>query len=449
MNKETFFIKQKFYCLLAAICLTLPKGLLSQTISESDTLLQSGTLQNCIQYALFHQPLIQQSILDEEITERSVKSRLADWFPQINFNYNLQHNYQLPVSIIQGNTVQLGLKNTSSGQFSVTQTIFNRDVLLASSTANDLIEQSRQRTISNKISIVVNVSKAFYAVLLVLQQNQLLNDDIIRLNRSLEDAHNQYKAGVVDKTDYERASISLNNAKAEKRQAEESLKTSYSFLKEQMGYPADSRINLAYDSTKMETEAFIDTNQTINYENRIEYQLLQSQREILRANILYNDWGFLPSLHAFGNYNLNYQNDVFSKLYERMYPNSFIGLTLTFPIFEGGRRYQDIKIARLELTRSDYDISSFRNTANTQYIQALGSYKSNLNNYYILKQNLELARDVYNTIELQYRAGVKTYLDVITAETDLRTTQINYINALFQVLSSKLDVQRALGIIKY
>jgi len=52
-------------------------------------------------------------------------------------------------------------------------------------------------------------------------------------------------------------------------------------------------------------------------------------------------------------------------------------------------------------------------------------------------------------IELQYRSGVKAYLELITAETDLRNAQSNYSDALYQVLSSKIDVQKALGIVQY
>jgi len=58
-----------------------------------------------------------------------------------------------------------------------------------------------------------------------------------------------------------------------------------------------------------------------------------------------------------------------------------------------------------------------------------------------------LAQEVYDVINLQYKSGVKTYLDVTIAETDLRTTRINYFNALYQVLASKIDVERALGTI--
>ena len=83
----------------------------------------------------------------------------------------------------------------------------------------------------------------------------------------------------------------------------------------------------------------------------------------------------------------------------------------------------------------------------TEYARAMASYKSNLNTYYVLKDNLELARDVYETVQLQYKAGTKSYLEVITAETDLRAAQINHTNALYQLLSSKIDVQKALGIL--
>ena len=79
----------------------------------------------------------------------------------------------------------------------------------------------------------------------------------------------------------------------------------------------------------------------------------------------------------------------------------------------------------------------------------MSSYKSNLYNFFNLKENLSLASDVYNIIQLQYRSGVKAFLDVIIAESDLNTAQINYYNALYQVLSSKIDVARALGTISY
>jgi outer membrane protein TolC len=101
------------------------------------------------------------------------------------------------------------------------------------------------------------------------------------------------------------------------------------------------------------------------------------------------------------------------------------------------------------VSQVDNSISSIRNNINTQYERALANYKSNLYNYNSLKENLSLANEVYDVIRLQYRAGIKTYLEVINAETDLRTAQINYYNALYQLLSSKIDVSQSLGNITY
>src|SRR5690606_6816074 len=99
--------------------------------------------------------------------------------------------------------------------------------------------------------------------------------------------------------------------------------------------------------------------------------------------------------------------------------------------------------------RLQYNFQSLRDSIQSEYTQALAAYRSVLNDYNVQRENLDLANDVYNTINLQYKAGVKTYLEVIVAESDLRAAQVNYLNALYEVLSSKRDVQKALGILTY
>jgi len=424
----------------------------AQTRGASDTLPGPATLQNCVRYALSHQPSVEKSLMDEEIAERTIKAKLSDWFPQLNFNYSIEHFPKVPTSVgVAGGLTEIanGLPYVSVGQLSLSQTIFNRDVLLASSSAGDVRRRAAEQTIGDKIEVTADVSKAFYSVLVTQEEIQLLDEDIVRLERSLKDAYDQYKGGVADKTDYKRATILLNNANAEKKQAEEFLKARYAFLKEQMGYPSNAELKLAYNSGQMEREALLDTTQTVHYENRIEYESLQTQKRLQADNLDYYEWSFLPSVSLFGGYDYNYYSSAYSQLYKTNYPSSFVGLQLSFPIFEGGKRYQEIKQAQLELDRFDYDFIALKNSVNTEYMNALANYKSDLNNYHVLKENLELAKDVYETIQLQYKAGTKTYLEVISAETDLRAAQVNHTNALYQLLSSKLDVQKALGTLQY
>ena len=103
----------------------------------------------------------------------------------------------------------------------------------------------------------------------------------------------------------------------------------------------------------------------------------------------------------------------------------------------------------MQSKRVDWDIVLLKSRVNSQFDQSIAIYKGNLSNYQALKENVILADDVYKTLDLQYKSGIRTYLDVIIAESDLRTAQLNFYNALFQLLQSKLDVQKALGTIQY
>lgn len=414
-----------------------------------DSLLTEVTLNAAIEYAIRRQPIIQQSLIDEQILETTIRNKLADWYPQINFNYSLQHNFIVQTAVIGGNNVKLGANNTSAGQFTVSQSIFNKDVLLASRTRTDARLQVRELTSSDKIDLAANVSKAYYDVLSTLEQIKVSAANIARLQRSLNDAYYQYQAGVTDKIDYKRATIALNNSIATKRTNEEQLKAKLAYLKSLMGYPTSGQLNIVYDSLKMENDLALDTLQEPQYTSRIEYKLLETRKRLLQYNLKYYKWSYLPTLSANGAYNLNYQNNSFAKIYNNNFPNSFAALTLGFPIFQGGKRKANIQGAQLEILRNDLEIENLKNNINSGYAQALASYKSNLANYQALKENLALAREVYDVIQLQYRSGIKTYLEVITSETDLRTTEINYYAAMYQLLTSKIDVQKQLGQIVY
>jgi len=284
-------------------------------------------------------------------------------------------------------------------------------------------------------------------VLLSAKQLDILNEDIVRLQRSLKDAYSRYQAGVSDKTDYKQATIALNNSIASRKQTAEAINSKLAYLKQIMGVSRDHNLKLSYDSSRYEQESYIDTNQKLDVNARIEYRLLHTQRNLDLVNVDYYRYGFLPSLSAVGAYNWIYLSNKFSTLYNTSYPNAYAGLSLNIPIFTGMRRLQNLSKARLQVGRADLDIENSANTINTEYVQALSDYKSNYTNWQLTRQNIDLAKDVYKVVSLQYREGIKTYLDVIVSQADLRTAELNYYNSLFQLLSSKIDLEKALGIL--
>jgi hypothetical protein len=115
-----------------------------------------------------------------------------------------------------------------------------------------------------------------------------------------------------------------------------------------------------------------------------------TQKRLQQAEVKYYKWAYIPSIYAGAGYNLNYLNPRFSNLYSNNLPNSYAGIYLSVPLFQGTKRTQDIRVAELQLTRLDWDVINLQNTISTQYAQALATYKSDLNNYYVQRDNLAL-----------------------------------------------------------
>lgn len=415
---------------------------------SSDSETGNFTLEQCIDYALSNKPAVKQARIDESIGDRQIKAQLSAWLPQVSAQFNANHNIKKQTTAFGDQIITIGTSYTSNLLLQANQTIYSNDVFLASRASRYARLQLDQNTSETKINTVVDVSKAYYDILLTNEQLTIIAENINRLEKQYKNAYSRFENGLVDKTDYQRASITLANSLSDKKRASEMLNAKYAYLKQLLGYPVDEKINLVYDRNElMNQEILIDTTQTVSYNQRIELQQLETQKQLLKLNTSYYRWGFLPEISAFYNYNYNYLNDEFSELYTNSFPASVIGLSANLPIFQGTRRIQNVKIAQLEEERLEIDVQNTQSIINTEFQTALASYKSDYNDWITLKKNMEVAEEVYNIIKLQYDEGIKTYLELIVAETDLRTAQINYFNSLYQVLASKLDYQRALGVI--
>ena len=124
-----------------------------------------------------------------------------------------------------------------------------------------------------------------------------------------------------------------------------------------------------------------------------------------------------------------------------------MGLSLNWPIFTGFARTNSLKRARLQSRQLDWSEVDLKAQIASEYESALADYKSNLYNLEVMRNNADLARKTYDIVSLQYGQGVVAYLNVITAESNLISSEIGYQNALFQLLSSKIDLEKSMGAI--
>jgi outer membrane protein TolC len=416
------------------------------SFGQSDAL----TREACVRYALAHSPLLQQRVVDQQIVRKEVSGSLSGWLPQVSIDGALIDNVDKPNIVFpdeSGNPVvrEIGVAYQSNVTLNASQTLFSNEVLSAARAAPLARRQAEQSTYAARIDLYVAVSKAFFALLTTQDQIQILSEDQQRLEKSVRDARIRYENGIADPVDYKQATIQLNNTKAQLANAQADLPYRRAVLKQRMGYPPDQLLQITYDANEVPTEVAVDTLQTPSYRNRIEYSQLETQAGLLAAAVDRYRWGFLPSLSAFFNYQFNYFNEAFAELYDRSFTSSQLGLRASIPLFQGASRVYNLQAAKLAGEQLAFARAELQNQITTKYAQAIASYRGALTNWRLQQENEQLAREVYQIIQLQYDEGIIPYLEVIQAETDLRSAQLNTSDALLRVLSSKVDLQRATG----
>ncbi|HMK37929.1 MAG TPA: TolC family protein [Bacteroidota bacterium] len=441
--------------LAAAGC--IPWGVRSQPREAAEDSVQTFSLDDCIAYALQHQPGMNQSLIGISIAKTTNAINLSGWLPQVSVSGNLVHYNTLPTTLVPNTTnpggtpatTHTGVVNTAIPELTASQTIFDPQLLYTAMSAHLFVEQAEQYSDSTKISIVSTVSKTFYNLLFTLEQVNVLKEDTARLGTDVHDTYHQFVGGLADETDYEQAVITLNNSKAQLRQQIENIGPGYASLKRLMGYAPDKQFNVTYDTAGMMKEIAYDTTLPLQYEKRIEYREIETQKQLAQHLTGYYELSFLPSVSAFYNYAYEYENNSSSQLFKQAYPYSFFGLSISLPIFTGFSRLENIHRSQLQEQQVDLAEANLKSQIYAEYTSALANYKSNLYNLTLLQENRTRATNVRRIVSLQYNQGVVGYLNIIVAEANLISAEIGYLDALFQVLSSKIDLEKAMGDIPY
>jgi len=76
--------------------------------------------------------------------------------------------------------------------------------------------------------------------------------------------------------------------------------------------------------------------------------------------------------------------------------------------------------------------------ARLQYINALETLQNR-------EKSLEIVEDIYNKTQIKFREGIGSSIELTQAESQLYEAQANRINALYDLLISKTDLDIALG----
>lgn len=436
------------FCLFAGLS---AKAQLTDTVAHF-------SLQEAIDYAQNHSSSILNAKLDQDIAGNTVRQTIAIGLPQLSGNANFQDFLKVPTNLLPGDffgqpgtlvPVKFGVKYQSSAGLELNQKVFDGTYLVGLQASRTYKELSTKNLKRSRIETAVAVSKAYYSVLVSNEQLSLLDANLLRLKKSFHDTEALFKNGFVEKIDVDRLTVLNNNLETERENVIRLLTLNVNLLKFQMGMSIQSKLTLKDSISGLQVEHMLSASDTATYQNRIEYSLLETQKKLNELDLKRYKSLYLPTLSAFGNTSESFQSNSFSDLFDRSFPTTVIGLRLAVPIISGGMKIYQVRNAKLEILKTQNNLNNLKNGINLEVEQAQTTYMNGLKSLENQKRNMELAQEVLRVTKIKYEQGVGSSIEVTTAETSLKESQNNYINALYDLLINKVNMDKALGRINY
>ena len=181
----------------------------------------------------------------------------------------------------------------------------------------------------------------------------------------------------------------------------------------------------------------------VDYNRRPEVRLLDQAVILNDYNIQNFKTQYLPSLRGFGGYQYQYQGNDFTNGFWA--PTGFVGLSLNIPLYDGGFKRSQIQRAQISRDQVMVQKTTVQRLIDLEVENARASYTSANERLDAREKNLELAQRIYDTTQIKYREGVGSSLEVNQAEQDLYTAQTNRLQALYELLQARIDLEEALG----
>jgi outer membrane protein TolC len=436
------------------------------------------SLADCINYAYQHQDTVLNAGLDVKSAEYKVKETTGIGLPQINGSASFQDYLKSPTTIFpdfitpltygvlvkegvkdgNGNPIKMpaiagGIpvsfyqKYTSNLGVTLNQLIFDGSYLVGLRASRTYKELSQKNFARSKVEANVQVTKAYYQVLVSNERINLLNANITQLKQQLDQTTAQNRQGFVEKIDVDRLSVQYNDLVTTRDNTIRLLALNYELLKFQMGMPVGEHLVLTdkLEDVKLEDISLGEVSDTSSYHNRIEYGLVETQLKLNQLDLARRKAAYLPSLSANGNTSVLFQNNSFNQLFKTDYPATYVGLTLNVPIFSGFQRVNQVKQAKIAVLKTQNDLENIKNGLNLQADAARISYYNGLQSLNNQKKSREVAQEVLRVSKIKYQQGVGSSIEVTQAETALADADDKYIQGLYQALISKVDLDRAYG----
>lgn len=425
------------------------------------------TLDQILEIALSENASIRVADLEIERTGYARKGSYAALFPQIDGSGSYQRTIKKQVMYMDfdmpgmggGSTdestaggasvardgFEVGRWNTWSAGVSASMPLVNAQLWKSLKISDQDVELAVEKARGSRLETVTQVKNAFFTVLLAKEALNVYKSVYDNAVENLELTQKKYNAQRASELDLTRAKTTLANAIPNMYDAANSVELSLWQLKAVMGVDLHSGIDVAgtlrdYTALLQEarlTDTSLDGNSTLRQ--------LAIQAEQLSNTIKMQQNAYLPSLSLAFSYSLNAMANDYKFSQYKWSPYSFVGLSLSIPIFSGGKRLNAIRQTKVQAAELDIQRTNTERQLQIAIRQYLGIMDTAIKSYDSAASAVETAQKAYNIARQSYEVGRSTLTDLNDAQLALVQAKLGECQAIFNYVSAKSDLEGTLG----
>ena len=418
---------------------------------------QTFSLKEAVNYSYEHH-------LNMKLAENKVKTAEQQkietrsiGLPQLNAGVEYSHFLKIPTTLIPAQffdpmapegefaEASFGTKNNLTASATLSSLLFDGTYLTALKASKVYTNFARLDYENDRTQLRDVVKQAYLPPLLIQENIKTIQENIAVLEKLHHETNEMYKEGFVEKLDVDKLELSLDNMRTTLEDLQKAYNLAMNALKLQIGFPLSTELNLSESIEELSTP-LVDYKESdaVDYLQRSAYRLLEQNKELQELNVERYKKGYWPSLTGFLTYQQVLQGE---NLFDNpsSSPTSIVGLKLNVPIFDGFYKKAKIAQAKITLENVFHQQSLLKSGIDLQVKMAHSNYKNALAKINSRKRNVELAERIFEITQIKYREGLGSSLEIIQAEQSLYQSQQNHIQALYDFILAKIDLEIAYG----
>jgi outer membrane protein len=394
---------------------------------------------------------LQSRLLEYEAQDLEVWRSYSNLLPTLRYQGVAVNNLELPVIVFMGQQFIMGTNYTFQHSLDLTLPIFTGGSRFFNiKTQNSLRKSLSEELKGEQEETVLEALQAYFGIILADSLVNSAREAVEVAEANLRQVEFFYNEGTATQLDLLRARAQyysvlpgFENAESNKLLSQQRLKMLLDMPLEDSLVVTDSLSQKDFLSTLKEADLIEYKN--ISLESRSELKALNYRLDAVSQGENLALSQFAPVLAVSGSLQYQAFSDNARISWNDYTRSKAISLSLTWPLFDGGRRIIDYQLAKIRTDQTELLLRQSRTGITLEVEQNFYRFNETVKTLRSLEEAMKQSRESLRLSNLLYAEGMSTQLEVLNAQLLYNNSLAQYLQGIYNYNINQLTLLRSIG----